>query len=129
MNIIDSSVLVKFFLKEPGWEGVKEHIINSVGIELNIKELYNAVWKKNIMKQIILSKEILKDLSEIDQVITIVDQRKYMNIALEVAVANKITVYDSLFIAIAKAQNYRLVTCDVKQAEIAKKLDVKVILC
>jgi len=129
MNIIDSSVLVKFFLKEPGWENVKEHIINSVGIELNIKELYNAIWKKNIMKQIILSKEILKDLSEIDQVITIVDQRKYMNIALEVAVANKITVYDSLFIAIAKAQNYRLVTCDVKQAEIAKKLDVKVILC
>ena len=129
MNIIDSSVLVKFFLKEPGWENVKEHIINSVGVELNIKELYNAIWKKNIMKQIILSKEILKDLSEIDQVITIVDQRKYMNIALEVAVANKITVYDSLFIAIAKAQNYRLVTCDVKQAEIAKKLDVKVILC
>ena len=129
MNIIDSSVLVKFFLKEPGWENVKEHIINSVGIELNIKELYNAIWKKNIMKQIILSKEILKDLSEIDQVITIVDQRKYMNIALEVAVANKITVYDSLFIAIAKAQNYRLVTYDVKQGEIAKKLDVKVILC
>jgi predicted nucleic acid-binding protein len=40
----------------------------------------------------------------------------------------KVTVYDALFIALAKKKGLELVTCDATQAEAAKRMDVKVLL-
>lgn len=47
MKVIDSSSLAKFFSREEGWNRVKEVILEGiVTLDLGIKEVVNALWKK-----------------------------------------------------------------------------------
>ena len=123
MRVIDSSSLVKFFSKERGWEKVAQIIEEGViTLDLSIKEVANALWKKILigeMKEDIAIK-ILSDLLKREAII-IVNQDEYLIEAFKIANRNKITIYDSLFIALAKSKNLELVTSDIKQYEIAKK--------
>jgi predicted nucleic acid-binding protein len=50
----------------------------------------------------------------------IVNQDEYLIEAFKIANRNKITIYDSLFIALAKSMNLELITSDKNQYEIAK---------
>jgi predicted nucleic acid-binding protein len=54
----------------------------------------------------------------------IVNQDEYLLEAFKIANRNKITIYDSLFIALAKSMNLELITSDKKQYEIAKNKGV-----
>jgi len=123
VRVIDSSSLVKFFSKERGWEKVAQIIEEGViTLDLSIKEVANALWKKILigeMKEDIAIK-ILSDLLKREAII-IVNQDEYLIEAFKIANRNKITIYDSLFIALAKSKNLELVTSDIKQYEIAKK--------
>ncbi|MFP3256716.1 MAG: type II toxin-antitoxin system VapC family toxin [Candidatus Nanopusillus acidilobi] len=122
MRVIDSSSLVKFFSKEKDWEKVAQIISEGViTLDLSIKEVANALWKKILigeMKEDIAIK-ILSDLLKREAMI-IVNQDEYLIEAFKIANRNKITIYDSLFIALAKSKNLELVTSDKKQYEIAK---------
>ena len=47
MKVIDSSALIKYFSCEEGWERVREVMLEGVvTLDLAIKELLNALWKK-----------------------------------------------------------------------------------
>ncbi len=130
MKVIDSSSLIKFFSKEEGWEKVAQIISEGViTLDLSIKEVANALWKKVIigeMKEDIAIK-ILSDLLKREAMI-IVNQDEYLIEAFKIANRNKITIYDSLFIALAKSKNLELVTSDIKQYEIAKNEGVNTLL-
>jgi len=122
VKVIDSSSLVKFFSKEKDWEKVAQIISEGViTLDLSIKEVANALWKKILigeMKEDIAIR-ILSDLLKHEAII-IVNQDEYLIEAFKIANKNKITIYDSLFIALAKSMNLELVTSDIKQYEIAK---------
>ena len=123
MRVIDSSSLVKFFSKEEGWEKVAQIIKEGViTLDLSIKEVANALWKKIVIGEMNddLAIKILYDLLKSEAII-IVNQDEYLIEALKIANRNKITIYDSLFIALAKSKNLDLVTSDKKQYEITKK--------
>ncbi|MEJ2771503.1 MULTISPECIES: type II toxin-antitoxin system VapC family toxin [unclassified Stygiolobus] len=123
MRVIDSSSLVKFFSKEKGWEKVAEIITEGVmTLDLSIKEVANALWKKTLTSE---TKEdvaikVLSDLVK-HEAMLVVNQDKYLIEAFKISIRNKITIYDSLFIALAKLNNLELVTSDRKQYEIAMK--------
>ena len=122
MRVIDSSSLVKFFSKEEGWEKVAQTIEEGViTLDLSIKEVANALWKKILIGEMNedLAIKILYDLLKSEAII-IVNQDDYLVEAFKIANRNKITIYDSLFIALAKSKNLELVTSDKKQYEIAK---------
>ncbi len=128
MRVIDSSALVKFFSREEGWDRVEEVILEGVmSFDLSIKEVVNALWKKVLNEEIEAkdAEEILKDLTK-PEVIKTLNQNDYMLGAFKIAVENKITIYDALFIELAKSTNNDLVTSDSKQAEIARKEGVKI---
>ncbi|MEM2955783.1 MAG: type II toxin-antitoxin system VapC family toxin [Nitrososphaerales archaeon] len=128
MRVIDSSALVKFFSREEGWDRVEEVILEGVmSFDLSIKEVVNALWKKVLNEEIEAkdAEEILKDLTK-SEVIKTLNQNDYMLGAFKIAVENKITIYDALFIELAKSTNNDLVTSDSKQAEIARKEGVKI---
>ncbi len=128
MRVIDSSSLVKFFSREEGWDRVEEVILDGVmSLDLSIKEVVNALWKKVLNEEIGAkdAEEILKDLTK-PEVIKTLNQNDYMLGAFKIAVKNKITIYDALFIELAKSTNNELVTSDSKQAEIARKEGVKI---
>jgi Predicted nucleic acid-binding protein, contains PIN domain len=122
VRVIDSSSLVKFFSKEEGWEKVAQTIEEGViTLDLSIKEVANALWKKILIGEMNedLAIKILYDLLKSEAII-IVNQDDYLVEAFKIANRNKITIYDSLFIALAKSKNLELVTSDKKQYEIAK---------
>lgn len=129
MKVIDSSSLVKFFSKEDGWEAVRELILEGVvSLDLSVKEVANALWRKVLKGDMEIhdAVRILGDLYQAE-VIKMDDQRRYLSKAFEIAAKNRITVYDALFIALAEELNTRLITSDVKQAEIAEIEGVDVI--
>jgi len=68
--------------------------------------------------------KIIKDLSE-NRPFPLESEEQYLSDAFEIAVNNRITIYDALFIAVAKRRNLELVTSDEKQADIAERLGVK----
>ena len=122
MRVIDSSSLVKFFSKEEGWEKVAQIIEEgAITLDLSIKEVANALWKKILIGEMNedIAIKILSDLLK-GEAIIIVNQDEYLIEAFKIANRNKITIYDSLFIALAKSKNRELVTSDKKQYEIAK---------
>jgi len=130
VRVIDSSSLVKFFSKEEGWEKVAQIIEEGViTLDLSIKEIANALWKKILIGEMNenIAIKILYDLLKSEAII-IVNQDEYLIEALKIANRNKITIYDSLFIALAKSKNLDLVTSDKKQYEIAKNEGVNALL-
>ena len=122
MRVIDSSSLVKFFSKEEGWEKVAQIIAEGViTLDLSIKEVANALWKKILVGEMSedLAIKILSDLLKHEAII-IVNQDEFLIEAFKITNRNKISIYDSLFISLAKSKNLELVTSDIKQYEIAK---------
>jgi len=129
VRVIDSSSLVKYFSREENWELVKQYILEGIiTIDLAIKELGNALWKKVLRGELPLevAKAILEDLAE-NKVLKLVDQGKYLVKAFEIAVNHKITVYDALFVAVAFKENLELITSDSKQREVAEEYGIKTI--
>ena len=130
MKVADSSALVKYFSREEGWEKVREMILEGlVSLPLSIKEIANALWKKALNGEIRVEdvEKILADLRRSDA-IKFESQNRYLISAFKIAVKNKVTVYDALFIELSKHLKAELVTSDSKQAEIAEKEGVKAIV-
>lgn len=128
MKVIDSSAIIKFFVKEPGWERARAHLTSAITIELALKELGNALWKK-VRRNEMRLEDAVEIMKFYPQAINISDQKKYLEKALELAAEQDMTVYDSLFIALAVENNCELITCDRKQMLAAEKLGVRVIEC
>lgn len=128
MWIIDSSTIVKFFAMEPGWETARQYVQVPVTIELGLKELANALWKKTRSGQFHRQTAIWA-LGEFDRIAFYFDQRKYVAKAFEIAVAHNITTYDALFIAAASAEGCELVTSDEKQASVSRKEGIDTVVC
>ena len=131
-KVIDSSTLAVFLLKEEGWKRMMEILREKpYTIELAVKEVANLIWKRaKLLKDIDESKAltILGDLLELRRTaLRIEPQDIYLSQALEIALKNDATIYDSLFIAQALAKKAILVTLDKKQAEIASRLGVQLI--
>ena len=130
MKVIDSSTLVKYFAKEEGWrEAGRSLAEGTVTVDLALKEVANALLKKyrrgEIAREVVV--EVVRDLLRAGAVV-MVRQEEVLEEALLMAMRHGITVYDTLFIALAKARSLDLVTSDVKQAEAAEKAGVRVVL-
>lgn len=104
MIVIDSSVLIMYFTREPGWENARAIILRGgVTVDLAVKEVTNALWKKvrRGEKPLEYASLIIADLLQ-GNVVKIVGQEPLLPEALEVAVEEGITVYDALFIVLAR---------------------------
>ncbi|MGD0729218.1 MAG: type II toxin-antitoxin system VapC family toxin [Candidatus Micrarchaeaceae archaeon] len=128
MLLIDSSAVVKFFSKEPGWENVREHIAEALTIHLAIIELSSALSKK-FLKGEIEENTALEILEEYSEKAILLDERSYINSAFKLSTSKNITIYDSFFIAAALQEGCALVSCDEKQIKVAKALGIKVVNC
>lgn len=125
-EIIDSSALAKYVARETDWTKVEAYVASADSLELALKETANALWKKIRKKEMNLetAKAIIMNLSGN---IWFLDQRDYLDRALEIAAKYDISVYDALFLACAQKENSSLVSCDKRQMEIAQELGIKTI--
>ncbi|MEM0320369.1 MAG: type II toxin-antitoxin system VapC family toxin [Candidatus Nezhaarchaeales archaeon] len=122
MIVLDASALAMVLLREEGWERVGLST-NTAIPDLAILETMNAIWKAIITERIERNDamERLKALKLILKGIRVLNSGDFLERTLEIAIEEKITVYDALYIAIAETLSAKLVTSDLKQFEIAKK--------
>lgn len=128
MKVIDTSALVKLLLKEEGWVKVLDHLKEgAVSVDFTVKEAANVVWRRT-GSSIEKAEPMLQALRELDgKALEIEDEKKYLDEALKIAFSNNITVYDALYLTLAKTLKIPLVTSDRKQAKIAEKLRIQTI--
>jgi len=130
--VVDASVLAAFILKEPGWRGLAGYIKRCTSVDHVLKEVSNAIWRACIVKGYIdlsSARELLEVLmSLVERNMVLEPEERYLSEALEVALEDKITVYDALYIAMARARNLPLLTLDKGQARVARSYGVEVVV-
>ena len=124
MRLIDSSVIVKFFSEEPGWEDLREYLYTPVSIELSMKELGSALLKK-VRKNEFDEDIAIEVLDRYPNTFRFVEQKKSIGKAFAIAKKHNASIYDAMFIAAAMKDGYELLTCDKYQAEVARREGVK----
>jgi len=128
VKVIDSSALIKYIAKEENWEKVEEHLKEGcVTLDLALKETANTLLKKALKSEV--NSETAKEIiSYLPRIVRIAPQKEHFSKALEIAIKNKMTIYDALFIALSVNSNTPLLTSDEKQAKTSKEYGVAVTL-
>ncbi len=127
--IIDSSALFALFFPEEYSEWSEEKIKEYDELhvpELAFLETSNAAWKRiTIFKQ--PSDIVLKNLRLLHKFIndTCIIHRDidYLQRTIELSIRLKVTIYDSLFLAIAESYKTKVLTIDRKLVETLKQGD------
>ena len=128
MKVIDSSSVAKLVNKEENWESVEEALRGGcISLELAVKETGNSLWKRVRTKQLD-SKKAQRVFQEFITSLPfrVAEQQELYALAFEIAIAYGLTIYDALFLALAKTKAMPLVTSDSTQANFAKKLSLVV---
>ena len=112
---------------EPGWEELTQYLYAPISIQLAMDELGNALLKK-VRKNELKEAVALTVIKRSSSIFRFVEQRTLLTKSFEIARKHEISIYDALFIAAAMKTGYELVTCDKRQAEIARKLGVRTIV-
>ena len=129
MTVIDASALAAYVLKEEGSEAVREHLkegVTSVG--LVAKETGNAILTALRRGRIdaAQAETSFKALCALlDHNITLIDQGGLLEDAFHTALEREGTVYDTIYVALAKGRGEALLSGDAKQMGIAKALGVR----
>ncbi|RLF24994.1 MAG: PIN domain nuclease [Thermoprotei archaeon] len=134
MIVIDASALAKYVLHEENWHIISSYIRKTrplYSVDHVVKEVGNAIWRCHLRR--IIGREdairLYNGLLRLVEtgVIILESEMEYVKKALEIALEHGITLYDSLYVA--QAMKYgELLTSDVKQAEVASKMGIKVYL-
>lgn len=131
MIVVDASALIAFILREDGWEKLADFMSMTMSVDHSVKEFYNAVWKAVRVRGVLSvdegrrAVELFKRYREKNMVLEPGD--KYLDVALEISLNHGLTVYDSLYIALALSNRKPLLTLDAKQRDVARRLGVEVI--
>ena len=132
MIVIDSSALAKFLLGEDNWETVAKILKSGEEIysaDLLVVELTNVIWKHSILHKRITVDQARVLYEKLDKlvdrrVIVLKESRVYLRDTLDISCNANISIYDSLFLAMAKEFKAKLVTSDRKRYELALKLNI-----
>jgi len=130
--VIDANVLMKFFLPEV-LSGQAAKILTQVeqgeirlrAPDLIYPETGNILWKKHRRKE--LSRSEVEEISgSIESLpISIEPSKPLMSLAIELGMVYGITVYDSMYMVVAKISESALITADRKLVEQISKTDYR----
>jgi len=125
--VIDASVIAKLIMREEDYvKAAKEIEADGETLDLAILEVANVILKYH--RRGVLSaqeaQEKFEELKELSKTLRVLDFKKFLEQAFELAMMTNLTVYDFLYIV----SSSKLVTSDIKQAEAAKQHGRKVIL-
>ena len=130
--VIDASVLIKFYVPEI-LSAEAGHLlarmqrgeVTLLAPDLLYPETGNILWKKQRLRELTPSEveEITDAIISLPLKIEI--SKSLLPLALDVAMAYGITVYDALYISTAMVHEIRMVTADRKLVDTLAKTDLK----
>ncbi len=112
--VIDASVAFKLVVEEPdsgeavAWLGRTELVAPT----LIHTEVGNALWKQVLRKEIVADDELGARLADLGSYIRTVDELPFVPRALELAIELRHPMYDCVYLAVAEAEEDRLLTAD-----------------
>ena len=131
--ILDSGVIAAIFFKEESSDRAEKVAENYelITLDLAIAEVANVAWKRvmffNESKEVAL-KALKNSVDFILGVCRVISSQEVIEDAFEIAITDKITIYDSFFIAASEREMAPLMTTDGKLHEKVKsKRSVKLI--
>jgi len=128
VKVIDSSSIAKYVNREQSWEAAAKALGEScISLELAVIETGSSLLKR-VRAGEIDDKQAQQIFSEFvtARPFMIADREELYVPAIEIATTLGLSLYDALFLALAKAKDFQLVTSDSSQAEAAKKLGLEV---
>jgi len=126
VKVIDSSALVKYIVKEPGWRRIEEFIsAGCITVDLALKELCNALWKRVMRKELdeSLATKLMNTILT-RRIVRIYPQEPLLVEALKLSTNISLPIYDVIYIVLARKLKSELITSDKEQAEKAEELGV-----
>jgi len=120
--VVDASSIAKVVLQEEGWESVPL-TIDTATLDFSFVEVANAVWKAVLQGHVSVdgAKKKIEALKIIADAIMVFRAVDYLERALEMALKERITVYDAAYIALAEDKSTVLYTSDREQYSVARK--------
>ena len=130
MKVIDSSALIKYIVKEPGWKREQEFILaGCITVDLALKELANALWKRVMRRELDVGLAVkLMNTILTRRIVKIYPQESLLVEALKLSTNTSLPIYDVIYIVLARELKTELITSDVEQAKKAEGLGVFPIL-
>ena len=131
MIVADSSSLVKYLLREEGWQQIEQYLVQGVvTLDHSRKEVLNAIWKHHVVRRVIggeQAEELRKAFESLIEakIIIIEREEQYIEKAFNIALTHQLTIYDALYISQALKWG-KLLTSDKIQEEVARKLGIEV---
>ncbi len=131
--VLDSSVIAAiFFLEEASARALERaDECDPVTLDLAVPEVGNVAWKRVVFsgEDEGAAKGALRDCREfIRETCTLLESADLLEEAFEIAVQDKVSFYDSLFLAAAEEERMPLLTLDKKLYDrVREKRDVRLV--
>ncbi len=131
MIAVDASSIAKLVLQEERWQEIEEYLKgNACSLDYAVMEAMNAIWKEHVLRKRITAEDASNKAEALSLIssysLSIEPSSSYTKEGLRLAIKEKITVYDAVYIVQARKYG-TLLTSDWKQAEISESLRINTI--
>ena len=123
--VLDSSVIATIFFKDEDSLAAEKAVENHspITVDTAMAEVANVAWKKALFfdepkSAVFRAMQLSGDF--ILNVCQVIPAQELLEDAFEIALENRITIYDSLFVAASERTKAPLLTCDKKLYERTK---------
>jgi predicted nucleic acid-binding protein len=130
--VVDASVLIKFYIPEILSDRaerllaeVEKKEVDLLAPDLIYPEAGNTLWKKQRLKE--LTRSEVEEITDaiLSLPLKIEASKSLLPLAVELATAYGMTVYDALYLSLAKVYETTLITADRKLVDVLAKTDLK----
>ena len=130
--VIDASVLIKFYVPEILSDKAEELLtrvaqgdVMLLAPDLIYPEVGNILWKKQRMKE--LTRSEVEEITDaiISLPLKIETSKLLLPLAMDIGMAYGITIYDALYLSMARIYEIKMMTADKKLANVMAKTDLK----
>jgi predicted nucleic acid-binding protein len=133
MNLVmDASVLIKFYVPEILSDRaerllakVEKKDIDLLAPDLIYPEAGNILWKKQRLRE--LTRSEVEEITDaiLSLPLRVETSKSLLPLAVDIAIAYGITVYDASYLSLAKVYETTLMTADRKLVDVLAKTDLK----
>jgi predicted nucleic acid-binding protein len=130
--VIDASVLIKFYVPEILSDkaeelltGVEHGDVMFLAPDLIYPEVGNILWKKQRMKE--LTRSEAEEITDaiVSLPLKIKASKLLLPLAIDIGIAYKITIYDALYLSMARIYEIKMMTADRKLIDAMAKTELK----